>query len=718
MQVPVLLENLEKCLASIRSERILLDKLKVEQEDLSRHLTSMDKEFTQHQVKQVEQWWEQMKDFLQRKRLRVAAEADEFRRLMDKAQDLQTLLHQQHCLRTGLDAPSRESQMHLALQATELQALKQRLSLLKRDIEMRIKRLWSDPDKNTLEGAISDLQCQVEELEQLTPTEDVLIRHPQACEIARKAEEAILWVRVLGLRLDEKPALFPDDLASQIENCQAAIRAVEKKEPELVQLADETQRVAPQLEPKEASTLRSLSCELQTGYRDLVLKIIQRLQWLESHLGKRQTLFANVEKIEMQLRSAERMPRPDISEACLKSELDKWQAILEEISKTVQGMEGLIDARDKDSSQELDIFEQLFLNDYLRSLRNRAKRAQRLTQIKCCTVKNKIDAYAKLSEKITVLQQELKDLQCGEQKLDAEKWLRIGQEVEDQLCALKERTVAIQSHLSYLHKYKEIWECQDMKWDASCLDELQSQLGKIKKTLELRVKSFEDSAAEFDRCQRALSKAETVIATVQKDCDTLKDDLGSAPESSLLSAKSLSQTVQLARCLVQEALSLLDKNEAFGASLKEAKMKQIKSLEGKIDGLLQMIHNKILALQQQYMPEEGFQRRLDPNLQALKQITSQLQQPPLVDLEIHTVPFEKMYCKVLEDAVEAESCAAEALINKERGALGGKSALPNNLEKELEGVRKLKTQLKADIAARRVSHPRCLVDSCHLIPDP
>ncbi|KAJ6658015.1 hypothetical protein lerEdw1_001674 [Lerista edwardsae] len=700
-QVTVLLDSIEKCLASIGKEKILLNKLKAEQEDLSRHLTSMDQEFTQSQVKQVEQWWEQIKDFLQRKRLRVAAEADEFRSLMDKAQALQTLLQEQHCLRTGLGVPCGESQRHLALLATELQALKQRLSLLKRDVEMRIKRLWSDPDKNTLESAINDLQSQVEELEQLTPTEDVLIRHPQACEIARRAEEALLWVRVLVLRLDEKPALFPDDLASQIEDCQATIRAVEKKEPELTQLADETQRVAPQLESKEASALRSLSCELQTCYRDLVLKIIQRLQQLESHLGKRQVLFADVEKIEMQLRSAERVPRPDTGGASLKSELDHWQAILEEVSKAVQEMEGLIDAPDKDAPQGLNIFEQLFLNDYLRSLRSRAKRAQRLTQIKCCTVKNKIDAYAELSEKITTLQQELKDLQRSEQKLDPEKLLRIDQEVEDQLGALKERALAIQSHLSYLHKYKEIWECQDMKWDISCLDELQSQLGKIRKNLELRVKSFEDSAAEYDRCQRALSKTETIIATIQKDSDTLKADLGSAPESSLLSAKSLTQTVQLARCLVQEALGLLDKNKAFGASLKEAKMKQIKSLEGKIDGLLQMIQNKSLALQQQCMLEESFQRRLDPNLQTLKQIKSQLQQGLLVDLDIHMVPFEKMYCKVLEDAVEAESCAAEALVNKERGALGGKTALPNNLEKELDEVRKLKTQLKADIAARR-----------------
>ncbi|XP_066485712.1 nesprin-2 isoform X2 [Tiliqua scincoides] len=713
MQVTVLLENTEKCLASVQKERILLNKLKAEQENLSRHLTSMDKELTQSQVKQVEQWWEQIKDFLQRKRLRVAAETDEFKCLMEKAQDLQKLLQQQHCLQTGLGAPNGETQMHLALLATELQTLKHRLSLLKRDIEMRIKRLWSDPDKKTLESEINDLQSQVEELEQLTPREQVLITgcHPQAYEIARRAEEAILWVRVLVLHLDEKPALFPDDLASQIKNCQATINAIEKKEPDLTQLADEAQQIALQLESNEASTLRSLSRELQTCYRDLVLKIAQRLQELESYLEKRQKLFADLEKIETQLRSVERTSNPDTSEASLKSELDHWQAILEEISKVIQEMEALIDTSYKGSSQGLNIFEQLFLNDYLRSLRNRAKRAHRLTQIKCCTVKNKMDACAKLSEKITALQQELKDLQCNELKLDTEKLLRIDREVEDQLRALKERTLAIQSSLLFLHKYKEIWECQDLKWDVSCFEEFQSQLGKIKKSLELRVKSFDDVAAEYDRCQIALSKAEAIITTIQKDCDALEDGLGSDSESSLLSAKSLSQKLQLARYLVQEAFSLLDKNEAFGASLKEAKTKQLKSLEGKIDGLAQMTQNKILALQAQYRLDEGFQRRLDPNLQALKQIESQLQQPLLVDLEIHMAPYEKMYCRVLEDVVEAESRAAEALINEERGALGEKSALTDDLGKELEEVQKLEIQLKTVIAARRSA----LDEACEII---
>ncbi|XP_061468359.1 nesprin-2 isoform X2 [Rhineura floridana] len=693
----VLLENIKKCLASMQKERTLLNKLKTAQENLSRHLTRMDEESTQSQVTQVEQWWRQMEDSLQRKQLRVAAQANEFKVFIDKAQDLRKLLQQQHHLRTGLDSHNEEDRPHPALMAIELQTLKQSVSLLKRGAELQMKRLWSDPGKRALESAINNLQSQVDELEQLTPREDAprTGHYPQAYGITKKLEEAIVWARVSLLHLEEKVALFPDDLMSQIKSCQVLLSAAKEKESDLLLLADEARRIAPQLEPREASALSFLSEELQTCYQDLVLKLVQRLQQLESQLEKRQQFFADTEKVGTHLRDTERMSSPDTGDTSLKPELDHRQALLEEAAKEIQEAEGLVDANCKDAPQGLYVFEQLFLNDSLTSLRSRAKRAHRLIQINCRTVQNKIDAYAKLSGKLMSLQHSLDSLQCDELELEA---ADTDQDIKDKLSVLKERALAIQSSLSQLEKYKEIWQCLNLKWDASHLDELQSRFCEMKNELEQRI----NFSAKCNRHQTALSEVEAIISIIQKCCDDLKDCSDTiASETSLMSEKVLSWRVAHARYLAQEALRLLEESEAFGPSLKEAKMQQIKSLGVKIERLAEMIQSKILAVQEKCRPEQGLQSKLGHNLATLKQIKSELQQPVLLDLEIPMIVYEKMYCQVLEDAVEAESCAAEDSIKQRRGAQEERSSFPDHLESELEELQNLKMQLKLDVAARR-----------------
>ncbi|XP_062974204.1 nesprin-2-like [Elgaria multicarinata webbii] len=694
-----LLENIKKCLASIEKGKVLLKKLKAEQENLSEHLTRMDKELTQSQVNQVEKWWKQLEDSLQRKRLRVAAEANEFKHFMDKIRDLERLLQEQHHLQTGLDSPEREECAHPALMATELQALKRSVSLLRRAAELRMKRIWSDPGKKALESRINDLQNQVEELEQLTPREDARIAtHPQAYEITKKMEEAILWARVSALHLDEKAALFPDDLTSQIESCKALICATQEKEPSLTRLADEARRVASQLPSDEASALSILSRELQTLYRCLVLKLVQQMQHLEPQLGKRRELFANMETVETQLRKVEQMSGLGAGEANPKSELDHWQAILAKIPKENQALEGLVDANDKEPPQGLNIFEQMFLNDCLRSLKSRAKRADRLIQMKCSTVQNKIDASEKLSGEIAALQRDLDGFQRDVVELDPETQLTTDQEVKDKLSENTLRALAIQSSLSHAQKYKEIWECLDLKWDGSRLDELQRRFCKMKNDLEQRVKRFDRVAAERDRCQTALGAVEAVVANIQKDCDALNDGSASTSETRLISGKVLSWRVEHARCIIGEALRLLDKNEAFDPSLKEAKVRQIKVLGVKIDGFSQQIQSNILAIQEECKHEHGSQSKLDHSLKALKQIKSELQEPVLLDLDVQLISHERLYCKGLEEAVETESRAAEDLIKKTRGTQGDKSP-PESLEK-VKKLRNLKKQLKADIAAR------------------
>ncbi|XP_070798547.1 nesprin-2 [Pituophis catenifer annectens] len=696
----VLLENLNKLLASLQKENSLLDKLRIEQENLSRHLSTLDKELVESQVDQAEQWWKQMGDCLQKKQCCVAAEVDEFKLFMDKAQELQSCLQQQYDLQTGLSAPGTEERPCPISIPLELRILKRNISLLKRNAEVQMKRMWSDPGKTALENTINDLQSQAEELEQMTPKENVQITdsHPQTYEIRKEIEDAILGNKILMHHLDERAALFPDDLLSQIKCCKAVISDAKEKEPTFIRLADEAQHVASHMPSKEDSALSILSHELQTGYQFLILKSSQKLQQLESQLGKRDKLFANIEKFEAQLQKIMAASSLDIDKANIKSEFDHMQNLLQKTPKKIQEMEALVDANCNDSSEGLNAFEQLFLNDCLRSLRSRAKRVHRVIQIKGRLVQHKMGAYKKFSEEIRAVQQDLSNLHFDELELSPEDLLSKNQVVKDKVNIFKERTLAIQSRLSYLDQYQEIWKWLDPKWDTSPLDELKDQFCKVKDNLDKRGKCLKNLFAEYNRHQIVLSEIEAIVSSIQKECGDLKDLTSSTPDASLISGKKLMWRIEHAKYITQEASKLFKKNKSFSASLKKANMKQIKSLDAKIDGLEQTTCSIIVANQEICKYKQGFQSKLGHSLRTLKQIQSEFQQPILLDLKIQMIPYEMIYCKVLKGATEAEIRAAEDIITKEKSSTKQTCLHSESLDKEIEEFQNLKIQLKADFA--------------------
>ncbi|XP_070607106.1 nesprin-2 isoform X2 [Erythrolamprus reginae] len=696
----VLLGNLNKLLASLQKENSILDKLRTEQENLSRHLSALDRELVQSQVDQAEQWWKQMGDSLQKKQFCVAAEVDEFKLFMDKAQELQRCLKQQHDLQTGLSTPGTEEHPCPISIPLELRILKRNVSLLKRNAEVQMKRMWSNPGKIALESTINHLQSQVEELEQMTPKDNVQITDipPQTYEIRKEIEDAILGNKILLHHLDERAALFPDDLLSQIKCCKAVISDAKEKEPTFIRLADEAQHVASHMPSKEDSALSILSHELQTGYQFLILKSSQKLQQLESQLGKREKLFANIETFEAQLQKIMAASSLDIDKTNIKSEFDHMQNLLQKTPKKIQEMEALVDASCNDSSEGLNAFEQQFLNDCLRSLRSRGKRVHRVIQIKGRLVQHKMGAYKKFSEEIRVLQQDLSNIHFDELELSPEELLSKNQVIKDKLNMFKERTLAIQSRLSYLDQYQEIWKWLDPKWDTSPLDELKNQFCKAKENFEKRGKSLKNLFAEYDKHQIVISEIEAVVSSIQKEFGDLKDLTSSTPEASLISGKKLMWRIEHAKYITQEAFKLFKKNKSFSASLKKANTKQIKSLDAKINGLEQMTCSMIGAHQEICKYKQGFQSKLGHSLRTLKQIQSELQQPILLDLKIQMIPYEMMYCKVLKGAIKTEIQAAEDIITKEKSSTKQTCLHSESLDKEIEEFQNLKIQLNADFA--------------------
>uniref|UniRef100_A0A674JUY9 Spectrin repeat containing nuclear envelope protein 2 n=1 Tax=Terrapene triunguis TaxID=2587831 RepID=A0A674JUY9_9SAUR len=703
------LEKIKKCMDSVQKERDTLNKLKTEQDNLSRYLTCLDKELTESQVKQLERWWEHIEQSVQKKRYQLVSEIDEFNLLMNKAQDIQKLIeHQQH-LQAGLSSPDGQKTKCPVFWTSELQAIKHSVSLLKRSTELQMKRIWSEEEKKTLENSINDLQNQLEVLEHQTPQEDVqfLSCDPKKYEIMRRMKENISWVKDSLFSLDQKAALFPDDIKIQIRNCKAVNSAAIDKESTIGSLADETQCIIPDLNPEEVTDLSALLQELQNSYQALVLKSAQRLQQLEFQLEKRQRLIADIERVHSQLQSAETVTIPDLNQTITCSELGTLHVILKELSKEIQKMEGLISSHLQESEHshgELNIFEQLFLTDQLRCLKNRARKIQKLIQNKCHTVEKKIAVYTDLSERITSLHQELNDLWCDVLKLEREEILSVKEEVKDKLNVLKERTLAVQSSLIQITKYKEIFDFIRLNWDTSHHDELQTLFLEIKNKLEGKIKCFDNFVIEYDRHQALLNEIQAMTSSIKNEADILTNSPGSSTETNFISAQILCHRVQQIRYLIQEAVNQLNINEVFDVSLKEAKTQQIKRLEEDIDELHQFFQNMIVDLQAEYVNKQDFQSKLEYTLHTIKKIKSEFQQPLLVDLEMKKIQYEKMHCEAMQDTVQAEFCALKDLVGKEKEKQEEKSYFIAGIEAKLDELEDLEIQLKTDINAIDEAH--------------
>ncbi|KAM6073754.1 nesprin-2 [Chlamydotis macqueenii] len=697
----VLLEKIKACIESLRKERDVLNQLKTQQEHLSQHLTCMDKVLTESQLRQLEQWWQHMEQIVQKKHDQVVAEIDEFNLLMNKAQDLQRLIQERY-LQAELCSSAEGKAKYPVVWTTELQDIKHGFSLLKRKVEVQMKRIWSDQEKVALENSIQDLQNKLEALSAQQPSpEDVQITGPALMkhEMMKRLKENISWVKDSLSSLDQKAALFPSDVKSQIRSCERINTQVLDREPVIASLDHGLQHIVPNWKPEEISDLTFLLQTLQNSYKALVLKSAQRLQQLELQLEERQRLIAEVEKVHCQLRNAEMLARPDVNQTSTWSELVNQQAILKEILKDVQEIEGLISSHCKESqvtAGELSLSEHLFLIDQFRSLKNRARKTQRQIQNKLHEGEKKIAVYREFAEGVTSLQQDLNDLQDGEINLEEDELLGAKQEVKDKCKELTDKVLAFQSNLSQVMKYKEIFECVGLKWDSLQVDELQTKFFKIKNKIKEKIIHLDNVVRECDKIQALLNEIQAVTSTVRKEADILKDSCSSSPAENLISAQILSQTVQRILYLTQEAANQINKNEVpKGTQFKESKRKEMKSLEQDVEELNQFLQNLVSGLQR--VNKEDTQNEAEHIFHTIKHIQLELQQAPLVDIKI--MRYEKMRWEAIQNMVQAEFSGIKCIMEKERENPEEKS-LAAVTETKLETLRDHEIQLKTDIAAR------------------
>ncbi|XP_063015844.1 nesprin-2 isoform X4 [Melospiza melodia melodia] len=698
MNNTVLLEKIKACIESLRKERDVLNQLQSQQEVLSQHLTCMDKVLTESQMRQLEHWWQHMEQAVQKKHDQVVAEIDEFNLLMTKARDIQRLIQEQY-LQAELHSSTAGKAKDPLIWTTELQDIKHGLCLLKRRIELQMKRIWSDQEKVALENSIQDLQSKLEALSaQQTSQEDIQTTGPALMkhEMMKRLKENISWVKDSLSHLDQKAALFPSDVKSQIRNCQLMNTDILSREPVILSLDYGLQHILPSLEPEEGSDMTFLLQTLKNSYKALVLKSAQRLQHLELQLEERQRLTAEIDKVHSQLCKAELMARPDPNQNSSCSELVSQQGILKEMLKDIQEIEELISSHCKESqvtAGQLSLSEQLFLIDQLRSLKNRARKTQRQIQSKLHEVEQKTAVSREFAEGIASLEQDLDDLQDGEMNLKDGELVGAKQGLKDKCKALKEKVLAFQSGLSQVMKYKEIFECVGLKWDSLQLDELQTKFSKIKNKIKEKIMHLENIVREWDKIQGLLDEIQTVTSTVRKEANILNDSSSSSPAENVISAQILLQAVQQILYLTQEAANQINKNEVFDSSFKESKRKEIKSLEKNVEELKQFLQNLVSGLQS--ANKEGSQDEAENIFHIIRHIQLELQQPLVID--INTMQDEKLRWEAIQNMMEGKFSALKCIMEKEREKQDEKSPPAAT---ELETLQGCEAQLKADIAAR------------------
>ncbi|XP_042637078.1 nesprin-2 [Orycteropus afer afer] len=694
LDVATYVDKIKKFLVSIEKEKDCLSKVKIKWENISKHLTDMDKKLLESQIKQLEHGWQQVEQMVQKKYSQQVVACDEFNFLMSTMQNVEISLQQQlQRLQLRLSSPEQhKGNQSMVSLATELEAIKHRFSILKGRADLQMKRMWGEKEKKTLEDTINYLQKQVETLEPLNLEVENQIKK---CEIRNRMRETTLWVKnQLGEHIPTISLLL-DGITSQIRKYKVMHEGILEKQPVVESLAEEVKGEIHHLSAPEANDLNNLLQDLQNQYQMLVLESAQRSQQLEFKQEERRKFFAAVEKVHHLLQRNEILIIPKMETTLTEAELDHQYATLKTSQEELQEIENVISTYLQELPnfcKDLNVFERLFLADQLKNLKTRANRAQKFIQNKSNEVNQKINVYREFNGKTTGLQKEVANIQHNELNQD------INQDVKEELYNLKDKLTVIQSSILQVLKLKEVFDHMGLNWDGSQLYQLQTQVLEKEKGLEKNIKQLDSFVAEHGKYQAKLSKIRAQDSEIKERAAVVLKSFSTSPESILLSAQILNQKMEKTVCLYHEIIKKLSENKAFDESFKEKEILQIKLYVEENDKLHKALQNLVLELQPKEIDEKNFQNKLEHSLHVLNQIKSQLQQPLLSNLEIKHIQSEKDNCEAFEEQILAEvfSIKAVAVVDNQRE----NSSEASDVETKLHDFEDLQMQLNESLVLR------------------
>ncbi|XP_029453986.1 nesprin-2 isoform X2 [Rhinatrema bivittatum] len=671
------LERIVQFMIALQKEKDVLRRLRTEQENVSKYLLFIDRKITENQVKQLEQWWDQTEQSAERKRHRLAAEVDEFNAYMSKIGDLQKLLQDaQHLLN------AQEENKTSAVLITKLQAIKGNFFQLKEIVELQMKQIWGQQEKETLENSINNLQKQLEVLEEQTSDkEETTSSFSEKSEFTRTLKETAQMKDCHNkIILDQTVSLFPDDIRTQVSSCKTLQSDLLNQKAAIESLTNEAKHFSLEMNQQEAADVSTLLQELQDSYQTLITKAPQRLQQLEHGLEKREKLFAELAKAHGWLQHLELVTVPDASKQITQPELDQQIRFLKEKREELEKIESLLYSLLKESQdfqKELNLFEQLFLAEKLRGLENMAHRMQRLVNSMSQQADKKQGLYMELSDRACALQLELNTIIQKKLEPDQQEMVYASQNIKEKLGVHKDRALEAQSTLSQMFKYKEIFEYAGLEWVTSPLDEIQILYFKVKDDQEEKVRQADKHFIESSKYQVLVNEIKILTTNIKKEINIV------TKYSDLEATHLLCQRVRKVIPLIQEAANQLKTADVSDASLKENEVQQKKDQLEDMENIHQLLCNRILELQPRYTSEQDFQSRLEDTLRTMKQSLSELQQPLRVDLDINWIEDKKLKYEAFQERVRADMCSIKAVPVEGKEGLKGILCELNDHEQQL-----------------------------------
>ncbi|KAM4690490.1 nesprin-2 [Rhinophrynus dorsalis] len=650
------LDKMANFMHKLMKEKDTLLALKAIQVDISNYsISNMGKEKIDSDVKQLEQCWEQTEITVQRNHDRLVKEAEELAFLKEKADIVRNMMQsQRHLLDQPKPSPKDALKTSLLLTA-DIQAIKHLLSSLRNATVLHMKRSWDQNENAWLESSLDDLQSQLENLEQCASdwcltceTSGILLeRYP----FIKPLYDALLWVKKLHSRpmFEHNIPLLPEDVAQQIIDCKTLQEDILERKSRADSNIEMSKHVLSEMDVPLCEDLIPFFSQLQEFYQNQVILSNERIEQLEFGLKKREALFSEIEKLKQLLQRLETEASPVKRGIFTEAELCQQLNYLKTKITELKEIECLILTLLKNSQNlhgELKTSEELYLNDVLRSLKNRASRIRRLEERKFSYAEKIQSIYNEFQEKISTLNQKASLLQDLEPKLDNE-------ETRNKLKPCQNPISLSQDHLSEICRYKGLFEDSGLCWDSLTVEKLQSKCTGIAELPEGR-RQVEVFAPQKIKYQEILEKMKLMTLSVRQKAAT-----GSNLDTT--DAQVLCKQIKKIRALSTEAMCLLHEGLTPDVHSDQAEEQKLKALEENLNQLHQALSQLIIDAETENSNKADLQSQLKHSLSSLNKIDAELQQPYVIDLDANKTEEELIRLETFAEISKSELDAIRSI---------------------------------------------------------
>ncbi|XP_063296179.1 nesprin-2 [Pelobates fuscus] len=646
------LEKIQNFLNKSAKEKNTFHTLKAEQAKIGAYgISRAEREKIEMDVKQIEEYWEQTELMVEKKRDNLVKEAEELKFLKQKVDDVRDMIQVQHDLLGQINDPAKDSARNLLFVTADLKATKHLFSSLRNAIDLQTKRSWGQTECRRLENSLEDLQSQLENIErrvnevQMTAsqTPHVILEHHT---FLKPLYEALTWIKNINNRalFENTVALLPEDVEEQILDCRNLQKEIVDRKSAVLSDIEKSKSILSRTGVPVFEDFNSFFHQLQELYEGQIIQSAQRLKLLESGAEKRKMLFTEIEKLEELLQGLENDTSPVKRGVFSASELCEQLNCLKAKRVELGKIEGLVLTLLKNSQNyhhELNISEQLYLNDLLRSLKIKASTLRKLEEKKFSYLEKIKNIYDEFQERTRHLIQEQNTFQnSNPESYDR----RIT--IENQLQVVQKATPLPSNHWSPINCYKDLFKESGLDWDSSTVDNFQEHSKSIVASVEV-----EDQVSlpgtELIAYQKMLDKIQIMISIVQREATMIGSNFN------LIHLHVLHQKVKKIAILIEEAVSVLKEKispDQPVVHIEEQKMKTFGECMDRLHQSLTQLKNESQVKQS----KENIQCRLKSVLSSLKKVDTELQEPISIELDIPKIEAELLRLEAINEIVKLE----------------------------------------------------------------